>query len=136
VIKAVVAVVLLCAVVGGGWFYYQIDEGLEVGVRIVGADLSQEDEIPMTLQVRLSSELDEDVHVEYLEIEVRDREDGVVLVHKTVGAFTVPAHGTHEDLYDVVLRNIDAVEDTIWVEVLVRYDGETRQESRTIDIPV
>ena len=133
-IKAALVVLLLLAVVGGGWYWYEIDEDLSVGIQVQSVDLSQGDDVPVTLLVKVRSEKPRDIHVEYLELEVRDRPGGIVLVHKVVPGFTVPAGGEYQDLYSLTLRHTDAVEDSVWVEVLVRYDGQTKQESRTIDL--
>ena len=124
-IKATVVVLVILGALGAGWFYYELTDDLTIGLRVVDADLTQGDTIPLTVEVRVISERLHDIHVHHVEVELYAHEGGPRLTRVWDSDITVPAQGEVTRSYDVVLRNTGAVEDSVYVEVTVRHEDGT-----------
>lgn len=135
-IKVAVLVLAVLAAVGMGyWYWYDVDDDLRVGIQVRDASLTADDTIPMDLLVRFESGKDHDIEVSYFDINILDREGGVLLTSLHGGRFTIPAHGFHEEEYKVVLRNVDAETDgVLYVDLTVHYNGRVRSIEREVDI--
>lgn len=122
-VKATVLVLVILGAVGAGWVYFELTEDLTLGIRVVDADLTLEDTIPLTVEVKAISTRPYDIHVDYVEVELYACEDGPMLTRVTDFDITVPAGGEVMRSYDVVLQNTGAVEDRVFVEVTICHDG-------------
>ena len=126
-LKAALAILLVATVIGVGWIVLYEDEDFTVSMRVQRADLSEPDEIPLDVDMRFESRKDIDTRVDRISLEIYNVRGGSCILVKEDGDFIIPADGETVRSYSVVLRNIDSVDDTIWVVLDIRLDGgETR----------
>ena len=126
-LKAALAILLVATVIGVGWIVLYEDEDFTVSMRVQRADLSEPDEIPLDVDMRFESQKDIDTRVNRISLEIYNVRGGSCILVKEDGDFIIPADGETVRSYSVVLRNIDSVDDTIWVVLDIRLDGgETR----------
>lgn len=131
-LKAAVVILLIAAVIGVGWIVLYEDEDMTISMRINRANISGSDTIPMNVDVKFESRLDEDIRVENVRLEIYTEKGGQRVLKKMDGQFIIPAHGEIIRNYDVVLENVDDVGDIVYVVVDIEYDGGYRHLEKEI----
>lgn len=131
-LKAAVVILLIAAVIGVGWIVLYEDEDMTISMRINRANISGSDTIPMNVDVKFESRLDEDIRVENIRLEIYTEKGGQRVLKKMDGQFIIPAHGEIIRNYDVVLENVDDVGDIVYVVVDIEYDGGYRHLEKEI----
>lgn len=134
-VKVTILVLVILAAMGAGWMYYELSDDLTLGIRITNADLTQGDQLPITLDVKLISEKGTDIHINWVDVKVYAEKDGALLMSLSDQAITVPAHGEVIRTYDVVLVNLDKVENyTIYIVVNVQHEGGTDHIEQEVNL--
>ena len=123
-LKAAVVILLVAAVVGVGWIVIYEDQDFTVSIRINQANIANSDEIPMNVDVKFESRVDQDVRIDNIRLEIFTHQGGQRVLKKLDGQFVIPANGDIIRNYDVVLENADDVAETLYVVVDITTDGD------------
>ena len=134
-LKAAVAILLIAAVIGVGWIVIYEDEDFTVSMKVNQANIANSDTIPMNVDVKFESRVDEDVRIDNIRLEILTEKGGQRIMKKMDGQFVIPANGEIIRNYDVTLENVDDVGETIYVVVdITMADGGHKHVEREINL--
>ncbi|MCK4267167.1 MAG: hypothetical protein KAX31_07780, partial [Thermoplasmata archaeon] len=112
-LKAAVVILLIAAMIGVGWIVLYEDDDMTISMRVNRANLADSDTIPMNVDIKFESRLDEDILINNVRLEIYTEKGGQRVLKKMDGQFIIPANGEIIRNYDVVLENVDDVDDTV-----------------------
>jgi len=136
-LKVTVLVALTLVAALGAWYWYPIEEGLELGIRITDVEDGPGNEIDLGVDVRIRSSRDADVVIDHLELLIQTGKDGDVLVEETLDrGMLIPAHGEYHREHRVTYMHSPELDDEVYITVTVEADGHVRRESRTVELPI
>ena len=131
-LKAAVVILLIAAVIGVGWIVLYEDDDMTISMRVNRANIADSDTIPMNVDVKFESRLDEDILINNVRLEIFTEKNGQRILKKMDGQFIIPANGEIIRNYDVVLENVDDVGDIVYVIVDIEYDEGYRHVEKEI----
>ena len=131
-LKAAVVILLIAAVIGVGWIVLYEDDDMTISMRVNRANIADSDTIPMNVDVKFESRLDEDILINNVRLEIFTEKNGQRVLKKMDGQFIIPANGEIIRNYDVVLENVDDVGDIVYVIVDIEYDEGYRHVEKEI----
>ena len=135
IVKAAVALLIIAALIGVGWIVLYEDSEFTVSMKVNSANFSGGNEVPMDVDVKFESRIDQDVHVDSIQLQIFTEKGGERILQKFDGGFWIPSNGEIIRNYQIVLENVDQVDDSVYVILEFQVDGgQIRHVERTVDL--